>query len=60
MIVMETACLQTVEIYYCGGYVPLVVTMCHGLSSCVLPWIEHSCVLSIDIVPVVIEDYPVG
>jgi hypothetical protein len=20
MIVMETACLQTVEIYYCGGY----------------------------------------
>ena len=29
MIVMETAYLQTVEIYYCGGYVPLVVTMCH-------------------------------
>ena len=29
MIVMETACLQTVEIYYCGGYVPLVVTMYH-------------------------------
>jgi hypothetical protein len=28
-IVMETAYLQTVEIYYCGGYVPLVVTMCH-------------------------------
>jgi hypothetical protein len=23
MIVMETTCLQTVEIYYCGGYVPL-------------------------------------
>jgi hypothetical protein len=37
MIVMETACLQTVEIYYCGGFVPLFVTMCHGLSSCVLP-----------------------
>jgi hypothetical protein len=40
MIVMETACLQTVEIYYCGGYVPLSVTMCHSLSSCVLPWID--------------------
>ena len=40
MIVMETACLQTVEIYYCGGFVPLFVTMCHGLSSCVLPWIN--------------------
>jgi hypothetical protein len=51
MIVMETICLQTVEIYYCGGYVPLFVTMCHGLSSCVL---------SIDIVPTVIGDYPVG
>jgi hypothetical protein len=25
MIVMETTCLQTVEIYYCGGYVPLFV-----------------------------------
>jgi hypothetical protein len=37
MIVMETACLQTVEIYYCGGFVPLFVTMCHSLSSCVLP-----------------------
>jgi hypothetical protein len=37
MIVIETACLQTVEIYYCGGFVPLFVTMCHGLSSCVLP-----------------------
>jgi hypothetical protein len=23
MIVMETTYLQTVEIYYCGGYVPL-------------------------------------
>jgi hypothetical protein len=40
MIVMETACLQTVEIYYCGGYVPLFVTMCHSLSSCVLPRIN--------------------
>jgi hypothetical protein len=40
MIVMETACLQTVEIYYCGGFVPLFVTMCHGLSSCILPWIN--------------------
>jgi hypothetical protein len=40
MIVMETACLQTVDVYYCGGFVPLFVTMCHGLSSCVLPWIN--------------------
>jgi hypothetical protein len=40
MIVMKTMSLQTVEIYYCGGYVPLFVTMCHGLSSCVLPWID--------------------
>jgi hypothetical protein len=40
MIVMETACLLTVEIWYCGGYVPLFVTMCHGLSSCVLLWID--------------------
>jgi hypothetical protein len=23
MIFMETTCLQTIEIYYCGGYVPL-------------------------------------
>jgi hypothetical protein len=37
MIVMKTTYLQTVEIYYCGGFVPLFVTMCHGLSSCVLP-----------------------
>ena len=37
IIVMETTCLQTKEIYYCGGFVPLFVTMCHGLSSCVLP-----------------------
>jgi hypothetical protein len=55
MIVMEIACLQTIEMCYCGGYVPLFVTMCHGLSSCVLPWIKHSCVLSINIVPVVME-----
>jgi hypothetical protein len=40
MIVMETIYLQTVEIYYCGGFVPLFMTMCHGLSSCVLPWIN--------------------
>jgi hypothetical protein len=37
MIAMETACLQTIEIYYCGGYVSPVVTMCHYLSSYVLP-----------------------
>jgi hypothetical protein len=40
MIVMETAYLQTVEICYYGGNVPLFVTMCHGLSSCILPWIN--------------------
>jgi hypothetical protein len=40
MIVMETASLQTVEICYYGGYVPLFVTMRHGLSSCILPWIN--------------------
>jgi hypothetical protein len=40
MIFMEISYLQIVEIYYCGGYVPLFVTMCHGLSSCVLPWID--------------------
>ena len=40
MIVMETACLQTVEIWYCGGYGPLFVTMCHSLSSSILPWID--------------------
>jgi hypothetical protein len=37
MIVMETVCLQTIEIYYCGGFVPLFVTMCHGLNSCIIP-----------------------
>jgi hypothetical protein len=42
MIVMETACLQTVEIYHCSGFVPLFVTMCHSLSSSVLPWINTS------------------
>jgi hypothetical protein len=36
MIVMETVCLWTVDVCYCGGCVPLVVTMCHRLSSRVL------------------------
>jgi hypothetical protein len=40
MITMETVCLQTTELCYCGGYVPLFVTMCHRLSSCVLLWIN--------------------
>jgi hypothetical protein len=40
MIGMETAYLQTVEIYYCAGFFPLFVTMRHGLSSCILPWIN--------------------
>jgi hypothetical protein len=29
MIVMETVCLQTVDVYYCGGCVPLIVTIRH-------------------------------
>jgi hypothetical protein len=40
MIVMEIVYLQTVEICYCRGYVPLFVTMCHGLSIFVLSWID--------------------
>jgi hypothetical protein len=36
MIFMETVCLWIVDVCYCGGCVPLVVTMCHRLSSCVL------------------------
>jgi hypothetical protein len=40
MITMETVCLQKVEVCYCGRYVPLFVTMCHGLSSCILLWID--------------------
>jgi hypothetical protein len=67
MIVMETAYLQTIELCYCGGFVPLFVTILmikylyatFGSKplecSYVLPWIKHNCVLSIDIVPVVME-----
>ena len=33
MIVMETTYLQTVEIYYCGGYVPLFVRQIFFQSS---------------------------
>jgi hypothetical protein len=29
MIVMETVCLRIVDVYYCGGCVPLIVTICH-------------------------------
>jgi hypothetical protein len=29
MIYMETVCLWTIDVCYCGGCVPLVVTMCH-------------------------------
>ena len=29
MIVMETVYLQTVDVYYSGGCVPLIVTICH-------------------------------
>ena len=35
--VATTSCLLTVEIFYCSGFVPLVVTVCHYLSSCILP-----------------------
>jgi hypothetical protein len=28
-IAMETVCLWTIDVCYCDGYVPLVVTMCH-------------------------------
>ena len=36
MIVMETVCLRTLDVYYYGGCVPLVMTVCHWLNSCVL------------------------
>jgi hypothetical protein len=29
MIAMETVCIWTEDVCYCGGCVPLVVTMCH-------------------------------
>ena len=29
MIAMETVCLLTVDVCYCGGCVTLIVTMCH-------------------------------
>jgi hypothetical protein len=29
MIAMEIVCLCTIDVYYCSGCVPLVVTMCH-------------------------------
>jgi hypothetical protein len=36
MITVEIVCLWTVVVCHCVGCVPLVVTMCHWLSSCVL------------------------
>jgi hypothetical protein len=36
MITVETVCLWTVVVCHCGGCIPLVVTMCHWLSSRVL------------------------
>jgi hypothetical protein len=59
MIVIETVRLQTVEICYCGGYVPLFVTMCHDLSSCVLPWINTVVFYQL-IFYLCRGDYPVG
>jgi hypothetical protein len=29
MIAMETVCLWKIDVCYCGGCVPLVVSMCH-------------------------------
>jgi hypothetical protein len=31
MIVVETVCLWTIVVCYCGGCDPLIVTMCHWL-----------------------------
>jgi hypothetical protein len=36
MITMENVCLWIVFVCHCGGSIPLVVTMCHWLSSHVL------------------------
>jgi hypothetical protein len=36
MIFMETVCLYTVDVCYCGGCVPLIVTIRHGSSIRVL------------------------
>jgi hypothetical protein len=33
MIAVEIVCLWTVVVCYCGGCVPLVVTMCHWLVA---------------------------
>ena len=33
MIVMETVCLWTIVVCYCGGCDPLVVTVCHCLVA---------------------------
>jgi hypothetical protein len=40
MIFVETVCLWTVAICYCGGCDPLIVTMCHWLVAvCYLEWL---------------------
>jgi hypothetical protein len=36
MITMEIVCLWTIVVCHYGVCVPLVVTMCHWLNSCVL------------------------
>jgi hypothetical protein len=49
MIVVETVCLWTIVVCYCGGCDPLVVTVCHYLvamytrSGCVP--LDSSCIL---------------
>jgi hypothetical protein len=40
MTVVETVCLWTIVVYYCGGCVPLFVTMCHWLVVvCYFVWL---------------------
>jgi hypothetical protein len=40
MTVVETICLWIVVVYYCGGCVPLIVTMCQWLvAMCYLVWL---------------------
>ena len=63
MIVMKTVCLQTVDVYYCGGCVPLfdqvsawylVWQYTIGLQLCTT-MDRHSCVLFNDIVLIALK-----
>ena len=55
IITMESVSLHTVEVCYCGGYVPLFVSMYHELSSCVLLWINTVVFYQLTLVPIVME-----